>query len=89
MTLFKFKITNFKSQISSKFQCEALRPQAGASRKRNIFSIVPLNPAYKAGLAGALAGQMTKTNFLNHWNLFVIWPACAKPLRRRQVLGIW
>ncbi len=23
------------------------------------------------------------------WNLFVIWPACAKPLRRRQVLGIW
>ncbi len=33
---------------------EAPRPQAGASRKRNIFLIVPLDPAYKAGLAGHL-----------------------------------
>jgi hypothetical protein len=23
------------------------------------------------------------------WDLFGIWPACAKPLRRRQVLGVW
>jgi hypothetical protein len=28
------------------------------------------------------------SNF-DHWNLFGIWPACAKPLRRRQVLVIW
>jgi len=33
---------------------EAPRPQAGASRKRIIFLIVPLDPAYKAGLAGHL-----------------------------------
>jgi len=31
---------------------EAPRPQAGASRIGNIVLIVPLNPAYKAGLAG-------------------------------------
>jgi hypothetical protein len=30
------------------------RPQAGASREGNIVLIVPLNPAYKAGLAGHL-----------------------------------
>ena len=34
--------------------CEAARPQAGASRKGNIVLIVPLDPAYKAGLAGHL-----------------------------------
>ncbi len=33
---------------------EAPRPQAGASRERNIGQIVPLDPAYKAGLAGHL-----------------------------------
>jgi hypothetical protein len=32
--------------------------------------------------------QINILNF-DHWNLFVIWPVCAKPLRRRQVLGIW
>ena len=30
---------------------EAPRPQGGASRKGNIIYIVPLDPAYKAGLA--------------------------------------
>jgi len=32
--------------------CEAPRPQGGASRKGNFVYIVPLDPAYKAGLAG-------------------------------------
>ncbi len=37
---------------------------------------------------------MTKTILfefliLGNWDLFVIWPACAKPLRRRQVLEVW
>ena len=43
-----------------------------------------------------LQSQMIETisfDFLNfgHWNLFGIWPACAKPRHagRRQVLGIW
>jgi hypothetical protein len=31
---------------------EAPRPQGGASRKGNFVHIVPLDPAYKAGLAG-------------------------------------
>ena len=35
-------------------ESEAPRPQAGASRERNIVQIVPLDPAYKAGLAGHL-----------------------------------
>jgi predicted CoA-binding protein len=28
---------------------------------------------------------------IGYWDLFVIWPACAKPRHagRRQVLGIW
>jgi hypothetical protein len=38
-------------------ECEAPRPQAGASRKGNIVLIVPLNPAYKAGLAGHLPAK--------------------------------
>jgi hypothetical protein len=29
-------------------------PQAGASRKRNLIFIVPLDPAHRAGLAGHL-----------------------------------
>jgi len=33
---------------------EAPRPQGGASRKGNFILIVPLDPAYKAGLAGHL-----------------------------------
>jgi len=33
---------------------EAPRPQGGASRKGNLIYIVPLDPAYKAGLAGHL-----------------------------------
>jgi len=34
--------------------CEAPRPQGEASRKGNFILIVPLDPAYKAGLAGHL-----------------------------------
>ena len=34
--------------------CEAPRPQDGASRKGNLIYIVPLDPAYRAGLAGHL-----------------------------------
>jgi len=33
---------------------EAPRPLGGASRKGNLIYIVPLDPAYKAGLAGHL-----------------------------------
>ena len=33
---------------------EVPRPQAGASQERNTVLIVPLEPAYKAGLAGHL-----------------------------------
>ena len=33
---------------------EAPRPQGGASRKGNFILIVPLDPAYKAGLVGHL-----------------------------------
>jgi hypothetical protein len=36
-----------------KSKCEAPRPyKGGASRKGNFVHIVPLDPAYKAGLAG-------------------------------------
>ena len=45
-------ISNVKIPMSN--QCEAPRAQRGASRKRNFFYIVPLDPAYKAGLAGYL-----------------------------------
>ncbi len=41
--------------------CEAPRPQAGASRKGNIVLIVPLDPAYKAGLAGHLPAKNKNT----------------------------
>ena len=34
--------------------CEAPRPQGGASRRGSFVRIVPLDPAYKAGLAGHL-----------------------------------
>ncbi len=36
---------------------EAPRPQGGASRKGNLTCIVPLDPAYKAGLAGHLPAK--------------------------------
>jgi hypothetical protein len=32
--------------------CEAPRPQGGASRRGSFVHTVPLDPAYKAGLAG-------------------------------------
>jgi hypothetical protein len=41
-------------QAIPKFKFEAPRPQAGASRERKTVLIVPLGPAYKAGLAGHL-----------------------------------
>jgi hypothetical protein len=52
-------ISNVKIQMTN--ECEAPRPQGGASRARsgepdaskgNFVHIVPLDPAYKAGLAG-------------------------------------
>jgi hypothetical protein len=56
----------------SKSKCEAPRPQGGASRTRsgehnvskgNFIHIVPLDPAYKAGLAGhAPAKGMSSLN---------------------------
>jgi hypothetical protein len=47
----------------SKSKCEAPRPQGGASRKGSFAYIVPLDPAYKAGLAGhAPAKGMSSLN---------------------------
>jgi len=43
--------------VKRNVKCEAPRPQAGASRKRNIALIAPLIPAYPALRDGALAGQ--------------------------------
>jgi len=40
------------------------RPAGGASRKGNLIYIVPLDPAYKAGLAGALAGQIGRMGWI-------------------------
>jgi len=39
---------------------EAPRAQRGASRKGDFFYIVPLDPAYKAGLAGHLPVKLAK-----------------------------
>jgi len=36
---------------------EAARPQGGASRIGNFVQIVPLNPAYKEGLAGRVPAK--------------------------------
>ncbi len=43
-----------KVRMLQEIDCEAPRPQGGASRKGNFILIVPLDPAYKAGLAGHL-----------------------------------
>jgi hypothetical protein len=43
---------------------EAPRPQGGASRKGNYILIVPLDPAYKAGLAGHLPVNKEKNALL-------------------------
>jgi hypothetical protein len=44
---------------------EAPRPQGGASRKGNFIHIVPLDRAYKAGLAGHVpAKEKTPLNFI-------------------------
>jgi hypothetical protein len=52
---------------------EARRPQAGASRKGNIVLIVPLDPAYKAGLAGHLPvkAQMREGK-MESWNIGIM-----------------
>jgi hypothetical protein len=39
-------------RIYQNHKCEAPRPQGGASRKGSFVHIVPLDLAYKAGLAG-------------------------------------
>jgi hypothetical protein len=52
---------NVKSSPNCK--CEAPRPQAGASRKGNVVHIVPLDPAYKAGLVWHLPVK-NKSKFL-------------------------
>jgi hypothetical protein len=52
-------LVNGEKEYQMQKESEAPRPQAGASRKGNIVLVVPLDPAYKAGLAGHLAA-MTK-----------------------------
>jgi len=49
-----------EEEVSSSFWVffgEAPRPVDGASRQGFIIHIVPLDPTYKAGLAGAPSGQ--------------------------------
>ena len=58
-------------------ECEAPRPQAGASRKRIIFLIVPLDPAYPA-----LAGRGTCRPIRR-----VIVQARSESLRRQAIQG--
>ena len=41
---------------------EALRPQGVASRQGIVINIVPLDPAYKAGLAGHLPVSIVALN---------------------------
>jgi len=43
---------HFVAMNDAVYHCEAPRPQGGASRQGIIIHIVPLDPAYKAGLAG-------------------------------------
>jgi hypothetical protein len=43
---------------------EAPRPQGGASRKGNFVDIVPLNPAYKPGLAGHVPAKALECGLL-------------------------
>jgi len=43
-------------EVFRRKDCEAPRPQ-GASCKRNLIYIVPLDPACKAGLAGHLPAK--------------------------------
>jgi hypothetical protein len=51
-----------KSENNENVKCEAPRPEAGASRERNNILIVPLNPSYKAGLAGHLPVKIQMSN---------------------------
>ena len=52
-TLFIISVTISKVDTrSGGKESEAPRPQGGASRKGSFVHIVPLDPAYKAGLAG-------------------------------------
>ncbi len=50
-------------------ECEAPRPQGGASRKGNFVHIVPLDPAYKAGLAGHVPVKVKNKKILE----FELW----------------
>ncbi len=54
--------SRFDSQKAGWYCCcrsESLRPQGGASRQGITIDIVPLAPAYKAGLAGHLPVKST------------------------------
>jgi len=64
---------NPKLQIPNKFQISNLNDQT------------PLTPPSPLGGEGKGEGISS----IVHWNSFEIWPACAKPLRRRQVIEIW
>jgi len=43
--------------------CEASRPKGGASRQGIFFYIVPLDPAYKAGLAGHIPVSQSELQY--------------------------
>jgi len=43
---------------------EALRPQGDASRKGNFFYIVPLDPPYKAAVAGHAPATAKKQSMI-------------------------
>jgi len=49
---------NFFTPFDDQSVCEAPRPQGGASREGNFVIIVPLDPAYRAGLAWHLPVNM-------------------------------
>jgi hypothetical protein len=54
----------------TKFKFEAPRPQADASRQRNIINIVPLDPAHSAGFAEHLpVKSVTNDKFQNYFSL--------------------
>jgi len=51
------------SEKEWKGSSEAPRPQGGASRKGSFIHIVPLDPAYKAGLAGHVPAKAIRSIF--------------------------
>ncbi len=57
-TVFRIRFRSSEGSLTSSPEpsqgcriCEAPRPQGGASRRGNFVHTVPLDPAYKAGLA--------------------------------------